>query len=533
MQALQDVLQNQPQREPLLGRDDMVENSAGGYVFDVSVWDRLDRFLILGTEGGTYYIGQRDLTRENVDHVLEAIRRDGPRVVHRVVEISHAGRAPKNDQALFALALCAAHGCLQTQRSALDALPKVARIGTHLFQFVSFLKGMRGFGRSVKRALGNWYTNQEVDKLALQLVKYRKRYGWSHRDVLRLAHPSTHDSRINDLFQWATHSDDYVRSNLTSPLLLHFQSLQDCENDGQARKTILWAKEDDGVRLTHEMIPTECKGEKTWQTLLDNGMPMTALMRNLPTLTRLGLLPDLSDNAKMVADQLVNPDALRRARVHPMAVLVALLTYSQGHSVRGSSSWDPSQEVRTALEHAFKASFGNLPQLDTRLYVGVDVSGSMTWDGLMGIPTFTPAVASAALAKVLLSMTDRSVAYGFSDHMVDLRISKQESVNSICERTFRMAFGRTDCALPMIHALQKGIRAETFVIITDNETWFGNVHPVQALKDYRRATGIDAKLIVLAMESNGFTIADPNDSGMLDIVGFDLSVPKLIEGFIS
>ncbi len=34
------------------------------------------------------------------------------------------------------------------------------------------------------------------------------------------------------------------------------------------------------------------------------------------------------------------------------------------------------------------------------------------------------------------------------------------------------------------------------------------------------------------MTSNGFTLADPNDRGMLDVVGFDTSVPAVISDFV-
>ncbi len=44
---------------------------------------------------------------------------------------------------------------------------------------------------------------------------------------------------------------------------------------------------------------------------------------------------------------------------------------------------------------------------------------------------------------------------------------------------------------------------------------------MQALRDYRKKTGIAAKLVVVGMVSNGFSIADPDDGGMLDVVGFD------------
>jgi len=42
----------------------------------------------------------------------------------------------------------------------------------------------------------------------------------------------------------------------------------------------------------------------------------------------------------------------------------------------------------------------------------------------------------------------------------------------------------------------------------------------------------DAKAIVVGMTSNGFTLADPNDRGMLDVVGFDTSVPAVIADFV-
>ena len=61
--------------------------------------------------------------------------------------------------------------------------------------------------------------------------------------------------------------------------------------------------------------------------------------------------------------------------------------------------------------------------------------------------------------------------------------------------------------------------------------WAGEVHPAQALADYRRASGIDARLVVVGMVSNGFSIADPTDRGMLDVVGFDTATPQLVSDF--
>ena len=53
-----------PDREPIPGAN-QVPNSAGGYAWELDDWARLDRFLILGSEGGTYYVSERKLTKDN------------------------------------------------------------------------------------------------------------------------------------------------------------------------------------------------------------------------------------------------------------------------------------------------------------------------------------------------------------------------------------------------------------------------------------------------------------------------------------
>jgi len=72
---------------------------------------------------------------------------------------------------------------------------------------------------------------------------------------------------------------------------------------------------------------------------------------------------------------------------------------------------------------------------------------------------------------------------------------------------------------------------DVFVVYTDSETWYGGIHPAQALVEYRQKMGIDAKLIVVGMAANQFSIADPRDRGMLDVVGFDSAVPSVMADF--
>ncbi len=126
----------------------------------------------------------------------------------------------------------------------------------------------------------------------------------------------------------------------------------------------------------------------------------------------------------------------------------------------------------------------------------------------------------------------RTMHSGYGCAITDLNIGGRNSLNEVINKISNLQFGGTDCALPMLHAIENKLEVDAFVIYTDSETWHGNIHPNQALQQYRKASGIPAKLIVVGMVANEFTIADPNDSGMMDVVGFDTSTPALMSDFI-
>ena len=175
-------LRKTPQNQPIPGTS-QVPNDAGGFAWAVNDWTRLDRFLVLGSAEGTFYTKPQKLTIENAEAVTRCIDADGVRVVQRVVEISQAGRAPKNDPALFVLAICAGMGDQKTRQAALAALPQVARIGTHLFHFLDYVEGFRGWGRGLRRAVGNWYNEMPAERLAFQAVKRRWLFRRSYRSA--------------------------------------------------------------------------------------------------------------------------------------------------------------------------------------------------------------------------------------------------------------------------------------------------------------------------------------------------------------
>jgi 60 kDa SS-A/Ro ribonucleoprotein len=542
-------LRRPPQSEAIPGSG-QVANSAGGYAWAVDDWTRLRRFLVLGSEGGSYYASESILTRENAQAVERCLNADGPRAVAEIARVSEEGRAPKNDPALFALAMAAGLGDEATRKAALEALPRVARTGTHLFQFATFVEGFRGWGRSLRRAVGGWYAAQPADALAYQAVKYRQREGVTHRDVLRLAHPADSVSAGNPtvdvspeharLFEWI------VRGGGTDglPRLVEgFVLAQEAETPAEAAELVR------EYALPREALKSEhLTSADVWEALLAD-MPMTATIRNLATMTRVGVVEPGSAGTATVVDRLGDRERIRRARVHPIALLAALRTYQAGHGARGQHTWNPVREVGDALDAAFYSAFANVEPADKRLLLALDVSGSMTGGHVAGVPGLSPRDASAALALVTAATEDRYEVVGFfagkrgwktgakgqwgygAQGLTPLPISPRQRLDDVIKTVDNLPFGGTDCALPMLYAQAQEGEIDTFVIYTDSETWAGDVHPVQALQDYRAASGIDARLVVVGMVSNGFSIADPSDPGMLDVVGFDTATPQLISEF--
>ena len=501
-------------------------NSAGGYTFTLDDAARLRRFLILGVDGGTYYTSAQDLAIDNVE-VLTRMAAEAPHaLVDTIVQVSTSGAAPRQNPALFALAY--ATSVPQAREDALAALPRVVRTGSHLFTFAGYVEQFRGWGRGLRRAVGSWYTGGTADRLAYQAVKYRQRGGWTHRDLLRLAHPRTDDAGLGATFDWIAHG---AVGEATPSLIEGFIKAQ------EATIARSWAQIVRDYRLTWEMLPDAALARpEVWDALLDVGVPMTALMRQLPRLTRLGMLPAIGGRTTEVCAQLTDADRLRKARVHPVSVLVAQRTYAGGASHRGTAQWEPTAKVADALDAAFYAAFGAVEPSGRRTMLAVDVSGSMTMP-ISGM-AINAREASAALALVQLATEPDAAAYGFSSAggfykpaLTPLGISPRRRLDDALAAVSSIPMGGTDCALPMLHAIEQGLEVDTFVIYTDNETWSGKVHPHQALRRYRECSGIDARLIVVGMTSTGFSIADPDDPGMLDVVGFDAAVPSLITEF--
>ena len=434
--------------------------------------------------------------------------------------------------------MAATYGHMGTRELAFGYLDQMARTGSQLQMFIDYIGTMRGWGRGLRRAVGKWYTDKDIEDAVYQAVKYRQRYNWTHRDLLRKAHPKAPSPEFNDFFAWITQG--------TAPpddpdfALIHAYE-QAKTADPKALAALIRAHD-----MTWEMMPSEQMDKpEVWEALAEH-MPLTALVRNLATLTRMGVIAPM--RSAWVCERLerigLRGQSIEPVQLHPIAVLSALLTYRKGKSVRGSNAWTPVPQVVDALDKAFDQSFATAPQTNQRFYLGIDVSGSMSGGEVAGVPGLTPRMAAAAMAMAIARREPNYYIAGFTSgndpyrlgrmrttNMAPLSITATDSLADAVYKTQGLDFGATDCALPMLDALEKKIPVDCFVILTDSETWAGPIHPTEALRKYREEMGIPAKLVVVAMVANEYTVADPQDAGMLDVVGFDSAAPALIADF--
>lgn len=537
-----------PQTQPIRGRK-MEQMDSGGWGFTLPCWDRLERFLIFGSEGGTYYASPALCFQRGMGSLVECLGKDPRRTIETIEGILKAGRAPKRDYALWALAVCASwdggiqDGLVRTQelriqnfapiRSlAFSAALRVIRTSTDLFHFVSYCEEAgHGWGRSMKRFVREWYQKRSLGDLAYQVAKYPQRDGWSHRDLLRLGHVCPRGQEEEEIYKFIvkgwTGPDEvlYVPSEATPLDFLHLVSVLRL---GETAENVLLSLIGVVPNLTWEMFAPEQRTKAVWRALIPN-MPMMALIRNLGQLTAKGML----ENAGVrdtIRRKLLDREVMQKSKVHPMHLFQAMRVYESGRGVRGKLSWTPEPQVVDLLMQAFETSLTTAPRSGKKIVVGLDLSGSMSkqvqGDWLVNCSC---AEAGAALAWILARMEPNVHLMGFDTnpvHTLNNDLVRKSSLSGFIRHA--RAGGGTDCAIPIQYAPIAD--ADAIVLLTDDQTWQGNGHPAEWMKKYRARAGKQTKLVSIAMAMNPQSVCDPRDAEHYSLIGFDSgSVAVLME----
>lgn len=536
-------MRGEGQEAPLAGQS---RNNAGGYGWEVNQWERLNRFFIVGSTDGTYYVSAQLLTDQNIEVVKKCIVEDGERVLALIVKLRTENRTKKLDALLVGLALVMAFGSAEVKKLAYRSVPLVAITMRQTLQLLNYTRSYRGSSRGFRTAFANVVRDPLVKDLAYQIAKYGAADGWTVNDLLRLTQAHVHGTAEAEDRQAVF---AYAKKGWTPEVARQFKPTRGALGIIAAKELVkakatlleLGSEAEDTLDdicsmignygLTHEMIPNSLyKYSKVWVALARR-MPVQALIRNLGRLTSVGVIPTGETELKNLILEKLSLESLLPARIHPLMMYIALEAYKRGANRGGVINWSPDFFVARALVDGFLGLLKSELPTNKRFKVGIDVSGSMASTSVTGSEQIPVAEVAVALAWSLVQIESNVATMAFDTRAYEFQIGEDESLAAATQRMKKLINGGTDCSIPIIEATRTGEMVDVFLIITDSEHWYGKETPTAALVAYRRKVNPNAKLIVAAVASNGTSIGDPNDRGVMNIVGFDANVLQLIQDF--
>ena len=514
-----------PQSQPLPGREaEMIQGRSGGWMFDGGEAQMLRRCLLVGTAQSTYYANKRELTEDFVDVVKQAVKENPSRVAQEIVSASD-GRSINNSAPILALVLLSMGETPEAKRAFREIFPQVVRTGSHFYEWLSYTKSFRGFGKIIREVGTAWLSRDDVKGLAYQLLKYQQRHGFQHRDVLRLFHVKPDTADRDRLFSWVVNGWEHLPSEIPSEALAQiwwYEWLK--RNPNRTHEAIIKG------RLTHEMAaPVGKMDTQAWQ-LLFNEMPIGAMLRNLGSLTQLEVLrTDATENLDRLESVLNNKDYLRRGRIHPIDVLKALKTYKSGGSVgRSKKTWTPVPRIVDILEKTLELSFDTVKPTNKVFLHAVDISGSMS-SYVADSVGLTCCEIATTMALVTAKAEKNYAIRGFSTQFTDLGISRRDSFSSALKKAQKHNFGATDASVAYDWAIKNKFKADVICFWTDSESWAGHKHPSVALRQYRQKVNPDVKAVYITLTPYRISLVDPKDDLSWDLAGFDPGIPRLIQ----
>jgi 60 kDa SS-A/Ro ribonucleoprotein len=526
-----------PPTQPIPGREaEMVKMRSGGYGFKQDDWDTLYSVLILGNQTGSYYASADELQKEHAELLKRLIQQNPQAVLNAAFDVSVHNLTLKNLYPVYALAALVKFGDAEIRRAVYENLPKIARTGSDFLAFAQFCDELDvKYARLNSRGLSHWYISKAPEPLAYQLLKYQNRHGMSHERVFRLAHVGAWANRgvSGPLFAKIT---DWLKTGHVEQFadvegftqVMAYEDLKNAETVGYVVELIK------KYRFTHEMIPSKWLKERAvWVALLE-GMPYTALIRNLGRLAANDVFMYVPEVEQAVA-KITDVQAIIGSRVHPLAILKALVQFAEGKGEKGSLTWHANPKILDALDKAFYFAMQNQLPREANILVIADVSGSMK--GKLSSMNLYRHQASAAMMLTAMHRYSNVDVLAVDTGLYHPAISARQRLDDAGRELAKRGGGGTALNIAFEYITAKKKAYDGVIFITDTESWASSggsyygrgQHTSQAWQKYRQSVNAKARCLFIATDANGYTVADPKDRSVRTASGFDASIFRQFE----
>jgi 60 kDa SS-A/Ro ribonucleoprotein len=283
-----------------------------------------------------------------------------------------------------------------------------------------------------------------------------------------------------------------------------------------------------------EMLSALELSTERWKEIAKT-MSFTQTRMNLDTLRRHGVLDDAAMVA-LIAERLRNPEAIRKARAFPYQLLAAY---------RAAGKETPGA-ITMALQEALEISIENVPSVPGKIFLCLDVSGSMqspVTGRRSGATTAVRCIDVAALvAAALLRRNTTTEVLPFSDDVVKMprSLNPLDSVMTNAELLTGLPSGGTACSAPLRNLNERLVKGDLVVYVSNNMSWadfgavksgYGTRGMVMAEEWSRfRARNPGAKLVLIDIQPNGSTQVTERPE-VLNVGGFSDAVFNIVSLF--
>ena len=245
---------------------------------------------------------------------------------------------------------------------------------------------------------------------------------------------------------------------------------------------------------------------------------------NLNTFERHGVFND-EKLTKLIADRLSSKDEVQRAQAFPYQLLAAYINASD--SIPTS--------VRNALQQAMEHAVQNVPTYQGKVYVMIDVSGSMS----SSVTGYRNGATSKVTCKDVAALVASSVLRKNPEAEIILfhteawreKLNPFDSVMTNAKHIMKTPGGGTDCSAPFKLLNKEKAKGDVVIMVSDNMSWMHGNYGLQAEWDVFRSRNKDAKLICIDIQADSTTQAKSRKD-TLNVGGFSDQVFEVINAFV-
>lgn len=478
-------------------------NNAGGNAYAMSNKSALAQLAVTSCLNGTFY--------SNADEQLKSMKdlcnTVDTNFLAQLCRYSALEAGMKDTPALL-LGIIFARNEPEVFERVFKDVVKNTRMLRNFVQVVrSGVTGRKSFGTIGKRAIQNFLKNSTSEQL------FRGSIGNdpSLADVVKMVHPKAESKNKEAFYGWLI-GKEYNKRNLPK-LIRQFEDYK-LKQTGQVPD------------VDFRMLSSLKLSADAWREIALNATWNTLRM-NLNTFQRNGVF-NCSKTTLKLAEKLASREEVKKNSVFPYQLLTTF---------QNVDSSVPTV-MTNALQDALEAATENVPEFNS-IAVGVDVSGSMNSPvtGSRGSATTkTTCIDVAALfAVTILRKNPTAKVIPFCTRVHKPNLNPRDSIMTNASKLKSFGGGGTDCSSFIRHLNESLSKESTLVLVSDNESWFGNsgfgraTNMAEEWNKYKKRVP-NAKLVCIDITPNK-TVQVQDGSGVLNVGGFSDSVFTVIDTF--